>query len=482
MRPACGIVAGGSMKRIPVVVLALSLVLFVAPVRASFHLFRIDQVFSNADGTIQYVVMREVTGSDGEGFWTGHQLETTSLAGAKQQFRFASDLPSQATASRKVLIATSGFAALNLVTPDYTVQNGFIPVGGGKLDYAEGTDELMFGALPMDGATAIDRNGTHVPATPTNFAGVTVTVNLGPPAGGSPDLNQHGLTGSWFEPATDGQGIELEFFPNLVAPGTAFVQGAWFTFDVAPAGGADHERWYTFSGNAQSGAASVPVTIFRNVGGNFNAPPMTGATTVGNGTLAFTDCANGSFTYTFTDGSNRTGTIPLTRLLPNVTCAAGPAPGTNPDFALSGNWLDPATSGQGFVFEVNPNQPFLFATWYTYALSGEMAGAAGQRWFTAQGGYTPGSRSVTLPLFATTGGIFDQPTTPKPSTDPVGTATITFASCTSAQVQFDFTAGSIAGRKGTIALSRIGPVPPGCVQAASMPAPMMPGYPGYGPM
>ena len=48
--------------------------------------------------------------------------------------------------------------------------------------------------------------------------------------------------------------------------------------------------------------------------------------------------------------------------------------------------------------------------------------------------------------------------------------------------QFEFTAGSIAGRKGTIALSRIGPVPPGCVQAASMPAPMMPGYPGYGPM
>ena len=470
------------MKRIPVIVLVLSLVLFVAPAHASFHLFRIDQVFSNADGTIQYVVMREVTGSNGEGFWTGHRLETTSLAGAKQQFQFRSDLP-QDTAGRKVLIATSGFAALNLVSPDYTIPNGFIPIGGGKLDYAEGTDEIMYPALPTDGATAITRNGTPVAATPTNFAGATATLNLGPPVATAPDLNQHGLTGSWFEPATSGQGIEIEFFPNLVAPGTAFVQGAWFTFDAAPAGGADRQRWYTFSGNAQRGAASVPVTIFRNVDGNFNAAPMTSATAVGNGTLAFTDCANGSFTYAFTDGSNRSGTIPLTRLLPNVTCAAGAAPGTNADFALSGNWLDPATSGQGFVFEVNPNAPFLFATWYTYSLTGQGAGVAGQRWFTGQASYAPGSRSMTLPLFATIGGIFDQPTNPGPSTNQVGTATVTFASCTSAQVQFNFTAGSSAGRSGTIALSRIGPVPPGCAQAAAAPSMMMmPGYPGYGPM
>jgi len=470
------------MKRLYFVALALALAMSIPTARAEFHLFRIDQVFSNADGTIQYVVMREISGSNGEGFWRNKTLETTSLTGAKQEISFPSDLPSQVTASRKVLIATSGFAALNLVTPDFTIPSGFIPVAGGKLDYANSTDEITFGALPTDGATAITRNGTPVAATPTNFAGVTATLNLGPPAGGAPDLNQHGLTGSWFEPATSGQGIELEFFPNLVAPGTAFVQGAWFTFDAAPPGDADRQRWYTFSGNAQSGAASVAVTIFRNVGGNFDAPPMTTASAIGSGTLAFTDCSHGTLEYAFTDGSNRAGAIALTRLLPNVTCVTGGVPGTNADFALSGNWLDPATSGQGFVFEVNPNQPFLFGTWYTYALSGEMAGAAGQRWFTAQGGYTPGSRSMTLPLFATTGGVFDLPSTPAPSTDPVGTATVTFASCTSAQVQFNFTAGSSAGRSGTIALSRIGPVPPGCTQAASMPAPMMPGYPGYGPM
>ncbi len=235
----------------------------------------------------------------------------------------------------------------------------------------------------------------------------------------APDLNQHGLTGSWFEPATSGQGIEVEFFPNLVAPGTAFVQGAWFTFDVAPAGGAERERWYTFSGNAQSGHADVPITLYQNVGGNFNAPPTTGATPVGIGTLAFADCNNATLAYTFSDGSGRSGSIALTRLLSNVTCAAGAAPTANADFAFSGNWFDAATSGQGFVFEVNPVTPFFFLTWYTYAPAGQAAGAAGQRWFTGQVGYTPGARSIVMPLFQTTGGVFDQATTPAPTSTAV---------------------------------------------------------------
>ena len=436
---------------------------FIVPAHAAFHLFRIDQVYSNADGSVQYVVMREVTGSNGENFWAGQRLETSSLSGAKQQFQFPSNLPSSDTASRSVLIGTNGLAALGVIALDYTIPNGFIPLGGGKLDYASGVDEITLPALPTDGATAIDRNGNPVPATPKNFAGATVTLNPSPPAG--PDLNQYGLTGSWYEPATSGQGIEVEVYPNQ-APGTSFVQGAWFTFDVAPAGGADRQRWYTFSGNGLSGAANVPVTIFQNVGGNFDALPITNATAVGSGTLAFTDCSSGTFTYMFSDG--RTGTIPLTRLLPNVTCTVGTAPTTSADFALSGNWFDAATSGQGFVFEVNPASPFFFLTWYTYAPAGQMAGASGQRWYTGQTTYAPGSRVVTMPLYASTGGVFDQPTSPPPANPQVGTAMVTFASCTSAQIQFSFTGGTSAGRSGTIALTRVGPVPPGCVTATML--------------
>jgi hypothetical protein len=114
------------------------------------------------------------------------------------------------------------------------------------------------------------------------------------------------------------------------------------------------------------------------------------------------------------------------------------------------------------VFEVNPLRPFFFLTWYTYAPNGQAAGVAGQRWFTGQASYTVGSRTMTAPLYETTGGLFDQPTDPPAATVPVGTATVTFGSCTSAQLQFNFTAGSSAGKADTIALTRVGPVPPGC--------------------
>jgi hypothetical protein len=298
---------------------------------------------------------------------------------------------------------------------------------------------------------------------PTDLADIAAWLASLAGAQAALDIDQHGLTGSWYEAATSGQGVEVEFFPDLVAPGTALVQGAWFTFDVGPRGGADRERWYTFSGNAVRGQTSVPITLYRNVGGNFNAPPVTTATAVGSGTLAFTDCDSGTLTYQFSDGSGRSGTVSLKRLLKNVTCAMGSTPPVSADFALSGNWFDAATSGQGIVVEVNPALPYFFLTWYTYAPNGQAAGAAGQRWFTAQAGYSPGSRGFTATLFETTGGLFDQAANPAPTTDPVGVATMTFASCASAQLQFNFTAGSNAGKAGTIALTRIGPVPPGCV-------------------
>jgi hypothetical protein len=456
---------------------ALVLAALALPAHAEFHLFRIVQVYSNGDGTQQYVMLREMSGFNGEHLLAGHTL-TTNGAGGFKQFTFQADLPSSQTANRSVLIATAGLAALGIAA-DYTIPNGFVPTGGGSVNYAS-VDMINIPALPTDGATAVDRNGNPTPATPTNFAGATITLNPAPPPT-TPDLNQHGLTGSWYEPATNGQGVELEFYPNLAGAGTSTIQGAWFTYDVAPTGGADHDRWYTFSGNGQSGATSIPITIYRNVGGNFNALPITTAAVVGSGTLSFSDCSNGTLAYTFSDG--RTGSIALTRLTPNVTCTVGTAPGVNTDFAYSGNWYDATKSGQGFVFDVNPLAPVFFLTWYTYAPAGQQAGAAGQRWFTGQSsGFTPGSRVVPLTLYETTGGAFDQATTPQPSTVPVGTATATLASCGAAQLQFNFTGGSSAGQSGTIPLTRVGPTPPGCTAAATVPTEPPPPPPPPPPM
>ena len=57
---------------------------------------------------------------------------------------------------------------------------------------------------------------------PTDLADIAAWVSsLGGGVQAGLDINQHGLTGSWYEAATSGQGLEMEFFPDLVAPGTA---------------------------------------------------------------------------------------------------------------------------------------------------------------------------------------------------------------------------------------------------------------------
>jgi hypothetical protein len=277
------------------------------------------------------------------------------------------------------------------------------------------------------------------------------------------DLNQHGLTGSWYQAATSGQGFEVEIYPDLTAPGTGLAQVSWFTFDTT-VGGADHQRWYTLSGPVVSGQASATLTIYQNTGGNFNALPVTTARAVGTATLSFDSCSSGSLSYTFSDGTGRTGTIPLTRLTQNVTCSTTSTRTTNPDFAHSGNWYDTATSGQGFTVEVNPTSSILFFAWYTYAPNGAGAGAAGQRWYTGQATIAAGARAVPLQIYETTGGRFDAVTNPAPGTVAVGTGTLTFQSCSAATLAYTFTAGSSSGMAGTITLSRIGPVPSGCVQ------------------
>ena len=277
------------------------------------------------------------------------------------------------------------------------------------------------------------------------------------------DLNQHGLTGSWYEPATSGQGVELEVYPDLTAPGTGLAFLSWFTYDSV-VGGAERQRWYVADGPVVTGQPAATLTIYRNTGGNFNAPPVTESVAVGTATLSFDSCTSGTLSYRFTDGTERTGSIPLTRLTQSMTCSITGARPTNADFAFSGNWYDPATSGQGVTVEVNPGSQYLFLAWYTYAPNGAGAGVAGQRWYTAEQTtpLLPGTRTIPLRFFETTGGAFDRPTSPAPRTVVVGSGTLAFHSCASARLSYSFTAGSSSGASGAIALTRVGPVPAGC--------------------
>ena len=337
----------------------------------------------------------------------------------------------------------------------FALENGVWTQQPGKLAGTGAVGNAGFGtgvALSQDGGTALVggfSDSGHIGAAWTFTAASAF------------NMNQHGLTGSWFNPATAGQGVEIEVYPDLVSPGVGFIQAAWFTYDYVAPGAAASQRWYTFSGNVASGAPSASLILYQNIGGNFDAAPATTATPVGTVTLSAADCDHVSMAYTFSDGSGRSGMVPMTRLLPNVTCVASGPETPSADFGYSGNWFNSATPGQGIVFELNPVAPQAWLTWYTYAGNGASQGAAGQRWYTAQQSYTPGARSVTLTIYETTGGLFNQPT-PSPTTVPVGTATATFASCAALALNFNFTAGSNAGATGTIDMTRVGPTPAIC--------------------
>src|SRR5262245_3108485 len=89
-------------------------------------------------------------------------------------------------------------------------------------------------------------------------------------ASGAVDLNRHSLTGAWYKPATSGQGINLEIYQDMNAPGTGFLQGSWFTYDYLAPDGPSSQRWYTFSGNVASGQSSATLTLYANTGGSFD--------------------------------------------------------------------------------------------------------------------------------------------------------------------------------------------------------------------
>jgi hypothetical protein len=165
--------------------LAAALCAVPGPASAAFHFFQIQQLFSTADGEVQFVVLREAVGANGENQLAGHTL-TASRPGVSKSFMFPGNLPSPATANKSALIATQGYVDLraampgaNLPAPDYVVPNRFLPVEGGTLNYAD-TDVINFGALPADGTTARLRSGTTAPNVATNFAGASASVPLVP--------------------------------------------------------------------------------------------------------------------------------------------------------------------------------------------------------------------------------------------------------------------------------------------------------------
>ena len=146
------------MRKISRWLLAAFLALASTAGSAAFHLWQITEFYSNADGTVQFIELTETTGGfGGQQFLSGHTLTSTN-GGPVNSFTFPANLPGD-TANKKMLIGTTGFAALGVVTPDYTVPNNFFFSSGGTINFAEGFDVWNHPAAPTP-PLSLNRDGS----------------------------------------------------------------------------------------------------------------------------------------------------------------------------------------------------------------------------------------------------------------------------------------------------------------------------------
>jgi hypothetical protein len=148
--------------------------------RASFHLWEIYEVFSNADGSVQYVELG--VADDFENEVGGHAIVATS-DGVSRTFTFPMDLPHGQTAGRTFLVATPGFATLpGAVTPDYVLPCApfFDPHASAITIRFVAVDSVAYtgAALPTDGAQSISDQGVAAASSPQNFAGDVGSLSL----------------------------------------------------------------------------------------------------------------------------------------------------------------------------------------------------------------------------------------------------------------------------------------------------------------
>lgn len=173
--------------------LVLGLVLVIAlpgVVWGGQHTWDVNELFSNADGTIQFIELREANGTPNELGLPGKVMHSTGST----DFTIVGAALESPSANKLYLIATQSFADLpGAPTPDAIIPAGLMPfwfgADGGTVTYHI-YDSLAYGAgeLPTDGINSLNEPSNTVAAnSPTNYAGETGSVDASSPPAGCPN-------------------------------------------------------------------------------------------------------------------------------------------------------------------------------------------------------------------------------------------------------------------------------------------------------
>jgi len=92
--------------------------------RASFHVWAVSELYSSADGSVQFVKLTNNSSFTTEYFLGGQVIVCTGPSGQTNTFGFPTNLPAVNTSNKAFLIGTSNLTTLpGGLTPDYLFTN-----------------------------------------------------------------------------------------------------------------------------------------------------------------------------------------------------------------------------------------------------------------------------------------------------------------------------------------------------------------------
>lgn len=197
---------------------------------ANYHLWLINEVFSCADGSIQFIEL--FTTLNGQQVLEDHDLQATNLGGTQAlTFTFPTDSGSP-TANKFLLLATANFGSLpGGVTPDFVISSTFVFTQGGFLEILPGGDGISYGAgaLPVDGIHSLNGDGTTTGVnSPRNFNGDQGSITCPGAASATLEVTKKA-------PATVQSGKRITYTLTVTSSGTSSNTNVILT-DTIPSG------------------------------------------------------------------------------------------------------------------------------------------------------------------------------------------------------------------------------------------------------
>lgn len=174
----------GSSRRTDLLAYLLAAILLMeASARATFHLWKVTEIYSSADGSVQFVELTNSSSFNVENVLSGHSIICSNQF-ESHTYTFPTNLPAT-TANKTLLIGTANLVFTpGGLRPDYVLTNAvpFLLPNSGTVNYAD-ADLVTYTNLPTDGVGSLIRsNGASGPMIFTaknflkNYSGATNSI------------------------------------------------------------------------------------------------------------------------------------------------------------------------------------------------------------------------------------------------------------------------------------------------------------------